>query len=87
MEILLKAQTLSDFKSIINHAYACGIKSIMNRKLPDDCWLDWKSETIIAIEDDVLSYGHNIVSDKYIDLETFLKTDYGKEIRKQTSRK
>ena len=87
MEFLLRAKTLEDFKHVVNHAYACGIKSIMNRRLPDECWRDNKADTVLLIEDDTISYGASIVSDNYIDLETFLKTDYGKKNGDQTNRK
>jgi len=87
MEILLKAKTLEDFKRIVNHAFACDIKSIANRRLSDEFWKDYKEDTILLIEDDTISYGASIVSDKYIELETFLKTDYGKKIREQASGK
>jgi len=80
MEILLRAKTLEDFKHIVNHAYSCGIKSIMNRRLPDSFWNDYKKDTVLLIEDDNISYGKAIECDKYFDLETFLKTDYGKKI-------
>jgi hypothetical protein len=87
MEILLRAKTLEDFKHIIAHAYACDIRSVANRKLPDEYWKDYKEDTVLLIEDDTISYGASIISDKYIDLETFLKTDYGKKNGEQTSGK
>jgi hypothetical protein len=59
----------------------------MNRRLPDSFWNDYKKDTVLLIEDDNISYGKAIECDKYFDLETFLKTDYGKKNGDQTNRK
>jgi len=84
MKILIKAVTKEDFKKIIDHAAKFKIFSIMNRKIPLDYWTDNESDTVVVIEDDVISYGKSRKNDEYVDINTFLKTNYGntKETRK-----
>lgn len=77
MKILIKAPTKEDFKKIIDHAYKFKIVSVMNRKIPLDYWADNAEDTIVVIEDDIISYGKSRKNDEYVDINIFLKTNYG----------
>lgn len=77
MKILIRATTKEEFKKIIDHAAKCKILSIMNRRIPLDYWADHEEDTVVVIEDEVLSYGKSKRGDEYVDINTFLTTTYG----------